>query len=95
MFNRKKKQNQPRENEVNGQRYENEKMFKYLGSLVTKINEVEAERKARIIAGNKCYHALCHLLKKRYVIQSLKVCLNKTIIRLTVTYDAESWTLNK
>jgi hypothetical protein len=32
-------------------------MFKYLGSFVTNTNEVEIEINARIIAGNKRYHA--------------------------------------
>jgi hypothetical protein len=65
-------------------------MFKYLGSLVTNTDEVEAEIKERIIAGNKCYHALCHLLKKRYITQSLRVGLYKTIRRPTVIYGVES-----
>jgi hypothetical protein len=68
-------------------------MFKYLGSLTTNINEAEAETKARITAGNKCYHALGHLLKKRYITQALRVGLYKTIVRPIVTYGAESWTL--
>jgi hypothetical protein len=68
-------------------------MFKYLGSLITNANEVEAEIKVRIIAGNKCYRALGHLLKKRYITQALRGSLYKTIIRPIVTYGAESWTL--
>jgi hypothetical protein len=68
-------------------------MFKYLGSLVTNTNEVEAEIKERIIAGNICYHAQGHLLKKRYITQALRVGLYKTIIGPIVTYGAESWTL--
>jgi hypothetical protein len=65
MINRKKQGNEPEEIEINGQKYENVEMFKYLGSLITNTNEVEAEIKVRIIAGNKCYHALGHLLKRR------------------------------
>jgi hypothetical protein len=60
--------------------------------LITNTNEVEAEIKARIIAGNKCYHALRHSLKKRYTTQGLRVCLYKTI-RMILTYGAKSWTL--
>jgi hypothetical protein len=50
-------------------------MFKYVGPLVTNINEVETEIKAKIIAGNKCYHAPGHMLKKRYITHSLRVVL--------------------
>jgi hypothetical protein len=67
MISRKEKGNEPEEIGINGHKYENIGMFKYLGSLITNTNEVEAEIKARIIAGNKCYHALGHLLKKRYM----------------------------
>jgi hypothetical protein len=68
-------------------------MFKYLGSSITNTNEVEAEIKVRITAGNKCCQALGHLLKKRYTTQALKAGLYKTIVRPIVTYGAESWTL--
>jgi hypothetical protein len=66
MINRKKKGNESEEIEINGQKYENVEMYKYLGSLVTNTNDAEAEIKARIIAGNICYHALGHLLKTSY-----------------------------
>jgi hypothetical protein len=49
--------------------------------------------KARIIAGNKCYLTLGHLLKKKYRTHSLGVGLYKTKIRPVVIYGAESWTL--
>jgi hypothetical protein len=64
IINRKKKWNEQDKIEINGQRYENVEMFKYLGSLVTDTDEVQAEMKDSITAGNKCYYALCHLLKK-------------------------------
>jgi hypothetical protein len=46
MINRKKNGNEPEEIEINGQKYENVEMFKYLGSLITNTN-IEAEIKAR------------------------------------------------
>ena len=45
-------------------------MFKYISSQVTNTNKVKTEIKARIIASNKCYHALGHILKKRYITHS-------------------------
>jgi hypothetical protein len=64
-------------------------MFKYPSFLITNTNEVEAEIKVRIIAGNKCYHVLGHLLEKSYLIQALRVGLYKTIIRPVVSYGTE------
>ena len=43
--------------------------------------------------GNKCYHALRPILTKRTISQSIKTRLYKTVIRPTVTYGAETWTL--
>ena len=80
----------PVETEINGQRYENVEMFKHRCSLVTNTDVVETEVKARIIAGSKCFNALGHFLKKRYVMQSLSVGPSKSVIRQIVTYDAES-----
>jgi hypothetical protein len=68
------------ETEINGQRYENVEMFKHLCSLVTNTDEVETKIKARIIAGSKCFNALGHLLKKRYVMHSFSVGSSKTVI---------------
>ena len=44
-------------------------MFKY---LVPSMDEVEAEINAINIAGNKCYHALGYLLKKRHINTAIK-----------------------
>jgi len=64
-------------------------MFKY---LVPSMDEDEAKIKVRNIAGNKCYHALGYLLKKRHITQQLRVGLYKSV-RPIVIYHAESWTL--
>jgi hypothetical protein len=93
MLNRKKKRNEREEIKINGQKYENVEMFKYLGFLITNTNEVEAEIKAGIIDGNKYYHAPGRLLKKRCITQALTVGLCKTIVRPVVNYGTESWTL--
>jgi hypothetical protein len=49
---------------MNGQRYGNVDMFKYLGSLVTNAYETETEIKVRTVASKKCSRALGNLLKK-------------------------------
>jgi hypothetical protein len=41
--------------------------FKYLGSLITKKNEIGEEIKMRIATGNRCYYGLQHLFRSRTV----------------------------
>ena len=57
--------NEPKETEINGQKYENVLvvMFKHLVSFITKTNEAETEKNVTITACNKCYHALCKILQ--------------------------------
>lgn len=64
MSNRKKQGSEQQETEMNGQRYGNVDMFKYLGPLVTNANEFEMEIKVRTVASKVCYHALGNSLKK-------------------------------
>jgi hypothetical protein len=45
--------------------FEKTETFKYLGSLVTADNNISAEIKARLIAGNRCYCALQNVLKSK------------------------------
>jgi hypothetical protein len=58
--------NEPKEIDINGQKYENVlvEIFKHLVHFVTKTNEAETEIKVKIITGNKCYHALGQILQK-------------------------------
>jgi hypothetical protein len=43
--------------------------------------------------GNKSYHALGPIFKKRSISQSVKIRLYETVIRPIVIYGAEAWTL--
>jgi len=61
--------------------------------LLTNSNQFEAKTKASFIAGNKCHHAQCCNLKKRYKTPSLNVGLYKIIRRSIVVYCAELWNL--
>lgn len=64
-INRQKIGNEPKETEINRQKYENVfiEMSKHLVSFITKTNEAEIEKKVTITAGNKCYHALGKILQ--------------------------------
>jgi hypothetical protein len=93
VVNRMDNNNEPKEIEIMGNKFDNVESFKYLGSLVTDLNGMEIEIKSRLAAGNKSYHALGPILKKRSISQSIKICLYKTVITPTVMYGAEEWTL--
>ena len=68
-----------------GKKYEKVGSFKYLGSVMTSVNDIETEIKSKIAVGNKCYYALGPILR-RSVFQSIKIRLYKAIIRPAVTY---------
>jgi hypothetical protein len=69
MANRKDNNNEPQEIEIMGTTFENAESFKYHGSLVTDLNEMEIEIKSTLAAGNRSYHALGPLFKKKVHIQ--------------------------
>jgi hypothetical protein len=76
-----------------GKKYEKVESFRYLGAMITSLNDIETEIKSKIAVGNKCYYALGTIVKRRLISQSIKIRLYKTIIRPAVTYGAETWTL--
>jgi sorting nexin-29 len=55
--------------EMMGKKYETAESFKYLGSLMTHINDIETKIKSKIDVGNKCYYALGSILKRRSISQ--------------------------
>ena len=57
--------------------------------MVTKTDAVDTGIKSRIVAGNKCYHALGHTLKESFVTHSLRERLCETVIRSILTCDGE------
>ena len=79
--------------ELMGKKYEKVESFKYLGSVMTGLNDIETEVKSKIAVGNKCYYALGPILKRRSISQTIKIHLYKTIIRPSVIYGAETWSL--
>jgi hypothetical protein len=86
--------NRVKEIELMEKKYEKVESFKYLGAMITSLNDIETEIQSKIAVGNKCYYALRTILKRRLIFQSIKIRLFKTIIRLVVTYGAETWTLS-
>jgi hypothetical protein len=85
--------NKVNEIELMEKKYEKVESSKYLGAMMTSLNDLETEIKSKIAAGNKCYYALGPILKRRSISQSIKICLYKTIIRPVVTNGAATRTL--
>ena len=80
---------------INEYNFEVVKEFKYLRTIITSENKYEKDVAARIIAGNRAYYSLRTLLKSKILSRPAKIRVYKTIIRPTITYGSETWTLNQ
>ena len=69
--------------------------FKYLGSIVSERNELDTEINERIAGGNRCYHALASVMKSRTISRRTKIRTYNIVIKPTVLYGCETWTLTK
>jgi MarR-like DNA-binding transcriptional regulator SgrR of sgrS sRNA len=52
---------------LNGHTFGKVDNFKYLGALVTSRNEVEADKRKKKTAGNRCYRSYSKILGTRYI----------------------------
>ena len=69
--------------------------FKYLGSTIMSDNQIEKEITERIGIGNRCAFAINKVMTSRHISQGTKLQIYKIIIRPTVLYGCETWTLTK
>jgi hypothetical protein len=69
--------------------------FKYLGTMVNKMNNRSAEVNARLIMANRAYYVLQNHMKSRIISRNIKTLLYKTLIRPVHTYGAERWVRTK
>jgi hypothetical protein len=69
--------------------------FKYLGSLITRKNEIGEEIKMRIAAGNRCYYGLLHLFGPRTMSRRVKIKIYKTILKPIVIFGCEAWSMTE
>ncbi|KAJ4435647.1 hypothetical protein ANN_18263 [Periplaneta americana] len=73
--------------------FEEVEKFKYLGAIVTNINDTREEIKHRINMANACYNSVEKLLSSSLLSKNLKVRIYKTVILPVVLYGCETWTL--
>ncbi|XP_063914263.1 uncharacterized protein LOC135130772 [Zophobas morio] len=78
-----------------GTTYEFEEVnrFKYLGVVITNKNEMNEEIEERIAKANKSVGRLNRFLRSKNVTRRTKKQIYKTIVRPTVLYASETWTL--
>ena len=69
--------------------------FKYLGTMVIKMNNRSVEVNARLIMAYGAYYGLQKHMKSRNISRNIKTLLYKILIRPVVTYGAETWVLSK
>jgi sorting nexin-29 len=64
--------NNVKEIEFMGKKYEKVESFKYLGAVMTSLNDIDTEIKSKIAVSNKCYYALGPTLKSQLKFVSIK-----------------------
>ncbi|KAJ4443185.1 hypothetical protein ANN_04835 [Periplaneta americana] len=73
--------------------FEEVEKLKYLGAIVTNINDTRDEIKRRINMVNACYYSVETLLSSSLLSKNLKIRIYKTVILPVVLYGCETWTL--
>ena len=69
--------------------------FKYLGTVVNKMNNRSVEVNARLTMADRAYYGLQNHMKSRIISRNTKTLLYKTLVRPVLTYGAETWVLSK
>jgi len=69
--------------------------FKYLGTMVNKMNNSSVEVNARLIMVNRAYYGLQNCMKSRNISRNVKTLHYKTLIGPVLTYGAETWVLSE
>jgi hypothetical protein len=81
--------------DLEGERFEVVDEFIYLGTLVTRDNDVSREVKRRVAAANRAFYGLRSQLKSRSLHTRTKLSLYRTLILPVALYGHESWTLKE
>ena len=81
--------------QIDGQTVETMADFIFLGSKITADGDFSHEIKRRLLLGRKIMTNLDSILKSRDITLPTKVCLFKAMVFPVVTYERESWTLDR
>ena len=68
-------------------------VFKYLGALITKNNEVEKEVKHKLNIRNACYYSVQELFSSQILSRNIKLRICETTILPVVLYGSDTWSL--
>ena len=81
---------------VEGKSLKAVKTFKYLGSVVSDNNSMDAEIDARLAKANTAYNTLTkRLWRKRGIRTGTKILVYKAAVLSSLLYGSEAWTLTK
>jgi hypothetical protein len=78
---------------IGDKRFEVVEDFVYLGSLISNNFDTSLEIKRRILAAQRAYFAVKHLLWSRRISRSAKLAIYRTLIRPVALYGSESWNM--
>ena len=67
--------------------------FIYLGSLISNNFNTSLEVKRRILAAQRAYFSVKHLLRSNKISRNAKIVMYKTLIRPVALYGSESWNM--
>lgn len=75
--------------------FESVTRLKYLIAFITSDNVISEEIKPMMRSGNICYLVLKNLFQSKLVSRASKVRVCETVIKPTISYACEIWTLTK
>ena len=78
---------------IGDKRFEVVNDFVYLGSIISNNFNTSMEIKRRILAAQRAYFAIRHLLTSKKLSRYAKLQMYKTLIRPVVLYGSESWNM--
>jgi Reverse transcriptase (RNA-dependent DNA polymerase) len=78
---------------IGDKRFEVVNEFVYLGSLISNKFDTSIEVKRRILAAQRAYFAVRHLLTSKRISRNAKLQMYKTLIRPVALYGSESWNM--